>query len=257
MKPSSVEVTGVVKETARVTTLYFDKNFSFNPGQFAMIWVRGVDEVPMALSSRNSITIERVGDATEHLSELATGDSLGVRAPLGNGFSPCTSGNLLMVGGGVGSVPLAPLAELASQRGLRVTTLIGARSREELLFRDRFECVSDVKISTDDGTIGYHGFVTDLFKQEELDRFNRIYVCGPELMMATCLNVLREECLVSHSEFSLNRYFKCGIGICGSCCIDPEGLRVCRDGPVFNGDRLVESEFGLYKRDEYGIKTRI
>ena len=259
MKPLSVEVTKVVKESERVTTLYFDKNFSFNPGQFAMIWVRGVDEVPMALSSKSSITVERVGDATEHLSEITAGETLGVRAPLGKGFNLYSGENrdLLIVGGGVGVAPLAPLAELAKAHGRRVKSLIGARRREDLIFRDRFERAGDLKLSTDDGTIGHHGSVTDLFKEEDLDRFDRIYVCGPEPMMARCLSILREENLAMRSEFSLNRYFKCGIGICGSCCIDPEGLRVCRDGPVFSGDRLIGSEFGLYRRDQCGIKRGI
>jgi dihydroorotate dehydrogenase electron transfer subunit len=256
LKPVSVRITEVVRETPSITTLYFDRVFPSHPGQFAMVWLRGVDEVPMALSSKNAITVQRVGDATAGLSGLEVGDSVGVRAPLGRGFN-LVEGNILLVAGGVGSAPLAPLAELASQRGCCVTTLLGARTGEELLFRERFERVGVVKVSTDDGSVGFRGFVSELFEREDLLDYQQVYLCGPELMMAACFDVLRRVGLVSCAQFSLHRYFKCGIGVCGACCIDPGGLRVCRDGPVFRGDLLLGGEFGRYRRDECGIKIKI
>lgn len=256
MRPVSVEIIDVVQETPSITTLYFDKKFPSNPGQFAMVWLRGVDEIPMALSSENAITVQQVGDATERLSHLQVGDTLGIRAPLGRGFS-LAEGDLLLVAGGVGAAPLAPLAELAREMGCRITTLLGAREKEELLFKERFEQCGDVKISTDDGSQGHHGFITEVLEREALTEYQQIYICGPEPMMSACLHILDAAKLAGRSQFSLHRYFKCGIGICGACCIDPSGMRVCRDGPVFRGDQLLESEFGCYMRDECGIRRKI
>ncbi|HOS81810.1 MAG TPA: dihydroorotate dehydrogenase electron transfer subunit, partial [Methanolinea sp.] len=84
--PVPVRITRVVRETPSVATFAFDREFSFVPGQFVMVWVPGVDEVPMALSSPSSITVQRVGDATAALFRLGPGDSIGIRGPFGNGF---------------------------------------------------------------------------------------------------------------------------------------------------------------------------
>jgi len=252
MLPQNTTIARIVDETPSIRTLFLDIAFPLRPGQFVMVWVRGVDEIPMALSYPNGITVQRVGDATQALFEMEVGDSLGIRGPYGNGFT-LQGGRLLVIAGGVGAAPLAPLAETAHSQGLEVTTLLGARNRKELLFKDRFTRAGELRIATDDGSQGYHGSVIDLACPEG---YTTIATCGPEGMMAALLQRLPPE-MQNKAQFSLHRYIKCGIGICGACCIDPSGLRVCRDGPVFTGDKLVKSELGRYRRDAAGRKIQL
>jgi len=249
--PVQVTLTEIRKETPSVKTFFFDRAFTFEPGQFAMVWVPGVDEIPMALSSQNSITIQKAGDATGAMFELKEGASLGIRGPFGNGFT--RGEKMLAIAGGVGAAPLLPLA----RSDCVMTLLLGARTEKELLFVDQLDESTDVIIATDDGTLGQHGFVTDLLKDLNLAAYDRIAVCGPEPMMRAVLAAIDQAGAAAKTEFSLHRYMKCGVGICGSCCIDPEGMRVCRDGPVFTGEQLKKSEFGHYSRDACGRRKNI
>lgn len=248
MRPINAVITKVVEETPTIRTFFFDTSFELTPGQFVMIWIRGLDELPMALSYENAITVQKVGHATSALFELEDCDSLGIRGPFGNGFE-IKKGHILLIAGGVGAAPLAPLAEKAALAGAKVTTLLGAKTNEELLFKERFETSGEVRIATDDGSEGKHGFVTQLIKKSE--NYSQIYCCGPESMMKIALDKVAP----SKAQFSLHRYIKCGIGICGACCVD--GLRVCKDGPVFSGRVLKKTEFGVYRRNECGERVRV
>jgi dihydroorotate dehydrogenase electron transfer subunit len=249
--PVPVTIAQVRHETPSVRTFFFDTSFPASPGQFVMVWVPGTDEIPMALSSENSITVQKVGDATAVLFELGEGNKIGIRGPFGNGFSKAEK--VLAIGGGVGAAPLLPLA----RSDCVMTMLLGARTESELLFIDQLDECTDVVIATDDGSLGLKGFVTQLMDDLNLAAYDRIAVCGPEVMMRAVLAKVDEKGIAHKTEFSLHRYMKCGVGICGSCCIDPSGLRVCRDGPVFSGDKLLKSEFGHYMRDASGRKKNI
>jgi dihydroorotate dehydrogenase electron transfer subunit len=246
-----VTIVRVKKETPLIRTFVFDKTFTFQPGQFVMVWVPGVDEIPMALSSETSITVQKAGDATSALFDLGPGEKLGIRGPYGNGFTKAEK--VLAIAGGVGAAPLLPLARADSV----MTLLLGARTETELLFLDQLDECTDVLIATDDGSLGHYGFVTALMDDLNLGSYDRIAVCGPEVMMRAVLAKVAEKGLAHKAEFSLPRYMKCGVGVCGSCCIDPSGLRVCRDGPVFSGDLLLKSEFGHYMRDASGRKKNL
>ncbi len=253
MRPVNAVITEIIRETPAITTLVTDIELDAAPGQFVMVWIRGLDEVPMALSHPGSITVQRVGEATEALSRLEVGDSIGIRGPFGNGFE--VKGNKIMViAGGVGGAPLLPLAQQAQSLGLDVTTLIGARTADELLFEEYFSKCGALSIATDDGSKGHHGFITGAMDMFNLAGFDQFYICGPELMMKSVLDILQAAGLEAMAQLSLHRYFKCGIGVCGACTIDPSGLRVCRDGPVFSGDLLIKSELGKYHRDTTGKK---
>jgi dihydroorotate dehydrogenase electron transfer subunit len=246
-----VTIIRVKNETPLIRTFFFDKTFVFQPGQFVMVWVPGVDEIPMALSSENSITVQNVGDATKALFSMKPCAKLGIRGPFGNGFTKCDK--VLAIAGGVGAAPLLPLARADSV----MTLLLGARTETELLFLDLLDESTDVLIATDDGSAGHHGFVTALMDDLNLGAYDRIAVCGPEVMMRAVLAKVAEKGVAHKTEFSLHRYMKCAVGICGSCCIDPSGLRVCRDGPVLPGDILLKSEFGHYLRDASGRKKNL
>nr|QNO49015.1 sulfhydrogenase 1 subunit gamma [Methanosarcinales archaeon ANME-2c ERB4] len=252
MKPANATIIDVIDETPSVRSFVFDLSLEFTPGQYIMVWVRGVDEVPMSLSDHNMITVQQVGDATSALFELAAGDTVGIRGPYGRGFD--ITNPVLIVAGGVGAAPLAPLAEAAHGMGYDVLTLLGARMRDELLFQRRFEDAGEVMVATDDGSAGFHGRVTDLLDRGMADRCIRS--CGPEPMMYALLSMLDAQ-QRGNAQFSLHRYIKCGLGICGACCIDPSGECACVDGPVFRGSELAGSEFGRYRRGADGVRISI
>ncbi len=254
MQPINARIIDIKDETPSIRTLFFDVTLeNALPGQFVMVWIRGVDEIPMALSYTNAITVQKVGDATSQLFELEIGDSVGIRGPFGNGFSiPKKRDGILIIAGGVGAAPLAPLAEFAVKKGAEVTTILGARTCSELLFKKRFSAEGDIHITTDDGSAHRCGFVTDVLEELNTGCFDMIYTCGPEIMMSCIFDLLESKGCLENAEFSMHRYFKCAIGVCGACCMDDQGWRVCRDGPVFGGMQLTGSELGKYKRDSCG-----
>ncbi len=251
MRPKNARIVEIVPETPSVRTIRFDLALDPVPGQYVMIWVRGVDEVPMSISYRNGITVQLVGEATSAIFDLEVGDSLGIRGPLGNGFS-LVGEKILLVGGGVGAAPLALLGETARERGIEVSTLLGFRCCDEVIFRNRFERIGDLVITTDDGSEGICGRASAGLSCLNIQEFDQIYLCGPEPMMADIIG--RCPGMETKIQASIDRYFKCGMGICGSCCIDPTGIRVCVEGPVIRSDRLVGTEFGRYGRGPSGLK---
>ncbi len=245
-EPVVVTVDAVIDETPSIRTLVCDHTFSFKPGQFVMVWIPGVDEVPMALSSARSISVQRVGEATGALCSLEVGARIGLRGPLGQGFP--TVGRILAIAGGIGAAPLLPLAA-----GGRATTfLLGARTASELPFREQLSRLTDLRVATDDGTAGLHGFVVSLLETVNLDDYDAVCVCGPEPMMVAARDRLESAGVLEKAFFSLHRHMKCGVGLCGSCAIDPDGLCVCRDGPVFPGPVTLRSEMGRHTRDASG-----
>jgi dihydroorotate dehydrogenase electron transfer subunit len=159
---------------------------------------------------------------------------------------------ILLIGGGVGTAPLAFLGEQAREAGIEVSSLIGFRSSEDLIFRSRFENLGDTIIATDDGSLGIHGRVAAGLKELSLEDFSQIYLCGPEMMMWDIISKTKEH--AGKTQACINRYFKCAVGVCGSCCLDPDGVRVCVEGPVMMADRLLDSEFGRYRRGPSGSK---
>ncbi|HTY53338.1 MAG TPA: dihydroorotate dehydrogenase electron transfer subunit [Methanomicrobiales archaeon] len=247
--PRAVSITKIVRETPKIRTFRLSESFRFTPGQFVMVWVPGVDEIPMALSAEDSISVQEVGDATSAMFRLKAGDKLGIRGPFGNGFS--AGGRVLTVAGGIGAAPLLPLA----MQGKAEVFLQGAATGGELPFGKALAGKTDLRVATDDGSRGHHGFVTDLLGDLNLKEFSTICACGPEPMMRAVLRRLEDEGIPDRGQFSLHRYMKCGVGLCGSCAIDPSGMRVCREGPVFRGDELAGTEFGKYSRDASGRRV--
>lgn len=252
LRPASLVIREIQSENPVVRTFKFDRSLDPVPGQYMMLWIRGVDEVPMSFSGPDQITVHSVGEATRALFRLGAGDSLGFRGPFGNGFS-LVGDRILLVGGGVGSAPLAFLGEQARAAGAEVTILAGFRSAGDAIFLDRFRRLGDLILTTDDGSTGIAGHVSAGLAGLDLGGFTQIYLCGPEPMMWDIIT--RSKGYETKIQVSINRYFKCAIGICGSCCLDPEGIRVCVEGPVIRADRLLEGEFGRYRRGASGGKS--
>src|SRR3974390_2200207 len=121
MRPISAEILEIVEETPTIRTFRLDTSgwLRGRPGQYLMVWARGVDEVPMTLSYDDGITVQAVGDASKAMFKLQKGDTVGIRGPYGNGWA-LVGEDILLISGGVGSAPLAPLAEKAAATGVKV-----------------------------------------------------------------------------------------------------------------------------------------
>ena len=222
------------------------------PGQFLMLWMPGVDEIPLSIlnveGGQVSVAVKKVGDATRHLHELQMGDLVGVRGPFGNSFTE-SRGRVLLVGGGTGTAPLLFLAKRLAAKADKLSFIIGAQTRAELVYLHDLNLVcseESVISTTDDGSFGIKCLATepleDLLKKQS---FNMVYTCGPEQMMRKVFDIAEKRRIPM--EASLERLMRCGIGLCGSCVIGK--YRVCRDGPVFNLSQLseVKDKFGYSK----------
>jgi dihydroorotate dehydrogenase electron transfer subunit len=184
--------------------------------------------------------VQLVGAGSRALGRLREGDTLNALLPLGNGFSMPVSAEKkhLLVGGGVGTAPLLYLGAQMNLMGMRPTFLLGARTKDMLLQLEDFERVGDVYVTTEDGSAGEKGFVTQhsiLFKQH----FDRISVCGPSPMMKAVARFARANSVPC--EVSLENMMACGLGAC-LCCVEKTvkgNVCVCTEGPVFDINELT------------------
>jgi dihydroorotate dehydrogenase electron transfer subunit len=255
-----VRVEEIVEECKTMKSIFFKDELlsKAEAGQFAMVWLPNYNEMPMSISyisnSTVAITVKPVGRGTNALFNLRKGELIGVRGPYGNPFS--LKSNSLIIGGGIGLAPLMLLAERLRKTG-NSTIILAGKGKEELPFIERAKKIKDFEVVfvTEDGSIGFKGLAVEaalsILKNK---RFGIIYTCGPEIMMRKMYNLSKE--LNLEFEASLERYMKCGFGICGSCAIGK--YLVCRDGPVFKKFMLseVENEFGIFTRDSSGKIVR-
>ena len=262
-KIRTVVIEEVIEESPSVKTIVFNDRLSSNakPAQFLMVWIPRKEELPMSVMISNkkdhaAITIRKHGFGSTSLFDKKQNDLIGIRGPYGNYFSVSKSlKNPILIGGGTGLVPLMRLATVLSKMQRRCTIIMGAQTQKEILFKVLIEEIlskisTNIIVTTEDGSFGVKGVVTDALKYIlKKEKFDMIYTCGPELMMKSIYNLS-----VPYSipiQASLERYMKCGIGICASCCINDK--LVCKDGTVFNENQLSElSEFGKVFRDKSG-----
>ena len=180
------------------------------------------------------LLVQIKGEGTQRLSNLEPGDILNVLLPLGNGFTmPQQEESILLVGGGVGVAPLLFFGMLLKEKGIEPTFLLGARDKEGLLELDYFKKLGRVLITTEDGSEGEKGFVTQhsILKHE---RFDRLAVCGPKPMMQAVAHYAKTAGI--DCEVSLENLMACGLGAC-LCCIEKTirgNVCACQDGPVFH-----------------------
>jgi len=181
-----------------------------------------------------------VGEGTRHLSTMRKGQKLSCLFPLGNGFTfpPVSDGNVLLIGGGVGTAPLLYFGQQLHLRGLRPLFLLGGRSAKDILQVELFRKYGDVFFTTEDGSLGEKGFVTEhpLLRESS---FSHIYCCGPKPMMMAVARYAESHDI--DCEVSLENKMACGLGAC-LCCVEKttEGNeRVCVEGPVFNIKKLL------------------
>ncbi len=259
-KPVMVEIKQIIQENENVKTFVLQKpkEFSPEPGQFVMAWIPRIDQKPISVSDSNekffSLTVfNRGGPFTKKLFESKPGNKIGIQGPYGNGFK-IFGNKIILVAGGYGIAPLNYLSKKAAEKEIDVTVICGARTKAQLLFEEKIaKTGAKIIVCTDDGSCGEKGYTTQQLLKLPLEDYSAVYTCGPEIMMVKVF----EQCKNRVKFFaSLERRMKCGFGICGSCALDEVGLRVCKDGPVFE-DHILEkiTEFGKYDRDSSGKKV--
>ena len=216
------------------------------PGQFVEIKVEGSPNTylrrPISIhyvARENNelwLLVATIGDGTKAMAALQPGEKMNVVLPLGNGFTIAV-GKTLLVGGGVGVAPLLYAGKAIKELGGEPVFLLGARASKDLLELDKFREVGRVFLTTEDGSEGERGFVTNhsIWHQES---FDRIEVCGPKPMMVAVSRLARE--LSVPCEVSLENMMACGLGAC-LCCVEDtvDGhVCVCTEGPVFDIEKL-------------------
>ena len=285
-------IVDIRRETPLVKTFVLDCDIDAQPGQFILLWLPGVDEKPMSIAGMSPLTVSvaRVGPMTIALHDLNVGDYLGWRGPFGKPFRLERDRRALLVAGGYGSAPLYVLAQQALAHGMDVTAVIGARVADELLYADKFETLGvRVLLSTNDGSRGVQGFVTDAIRKGfiadqdaakvkretsnvkqpalslakgESSIVNRqssieavtVYACGPERMLVALHALCRGQGW--NGQLSVERYMKCGFGVCGQCALDD--ILVCVDGPVLTLEQLDnKKDFGRWHRGPTGRRMEI
>ncbi len=259
-QPTALKISSIKEEAEDIKTFTFNHKINAVPGQFVMLWIPRKGMKPFGISRLDeksfSVTVCNVGEFTNLLFEKKESDYLGVTGPYGNGFSTGKK-NPVLVAGGYGAAPLAFLAETLEKEGSTITIVMGAKTQNNLAFTKRFNDTSiKVVYCTDDGSCGLHGFTTDVLKDIlTREKCDFIYTVGPEIMMKKVIEISDEHGI--GCEASIERYMKCGFGICGQCCVDSTGERICTDGPVYDKNYIKEkiTEFGKYKRNVTGKKS--
>lgn len=229
----------------------------FRPGQFNMLYVFGVGEVPISISGDPDRpdelvhTTREVGAVTRAMRDLGVGAAIGVRGPFGSSWpvDAAEGRDVVLIAGGIGLPPLRPaLYHVLARRERygRVVLLYGSRTPEDLLFRDelsawRAQLDLEVHVTVDRATGAWRGNVgvcTPLVKRAPIDpRRTVAMICGPEVMIrAACTELARRGVSPEDTYVSLERNMKCAVGLCGHCQLGP--YLVCRDGPVFAYDQV-------------------
>jgi NAD(P)H-flavin reductase len=229
----------------------------FAPGQFNMLYVFGVGEVPISISSDPGEpealkhTTREVGNVTRAMRALEAGAMIGVRGPFGVPWpiAQCAGRDVVLIAGGIGLAPLrSALYRLAAERGKygKVVLLYGTRTPNDILFKEELEAWRagagvEVRVTVDrslDSWEGQVGVVTALIPRAPFDPARTVaMICGPEIMMRLAARELEQRGVRPRDIYlSLERNMKCGIGHCGHCQCGP--VFVCKDGPVFAYDRI-------------------
>lgn len=222
--------------------------YDVRPGQFVEVRVdtpgvmlrRPISVCDVTADGRLVLMVKRLGRGSEALAALAEGAVVNLVLPLGNGFDldACSGGRALLAGGGVGVAPLVYLSKALARRGASVTVVIGARTAADLEgVAGLFPAGVNLAFTTDDGSLGTHGFVPDAPAFAE--PCDVIYCCGPTPMMKAVARAAAARAVPCQA--SLENMMACGVGAC-LCCVEKttQGhLCVCTDGPVFNTTQLL------------------
>lgn len=227
-------------ESVYETVLLGDTSSLRSPGQFINIKIDGLflrRPISVCDYDENSITIiyKVVGEGTQLMSEMQSGEKLDVLCGLGNGFDTSKSGdNPVLIGGGVGVPPMYNLCKKLISEGKKVTVILGFNNADEIFYEDKFKALgADVKVTTVDGSYGIMGYVTDALKETNYTYF---YTCGPMPMFKAI-----ENAATTSGQYSFEERMGCGFGACMGCsCKTKYGnKRICKDGPVLEREEII------------------
>jgi len=250
-KPFKIDRVAAFADDLKI--FYFDHELEAWPGQFVFAHIPNGTEKPFSIADDDPLTlaVRKVGDFTSKLFECDVGDKIEMRGPYGKGFN-LRDGSVL-VGGGTGAAPLRFLAKRIDNSLI----FLGGKTRNQLLFFDDFERFGDVVATTEDGSYGRKGLVTEALRGYGTNgslNNTSFYNCGPEKMLVAAAGIEKEYTDPEKIFVAVERYMKCGIGICGACSID--GYRSCVDGPVFDIEE-ISAVLGKYTRDKSGARIEI
>lgn len=225
-----------------ICVLTFDRKINIQAGEFIFLWVPGLGEKPFSALSDDpfSLAVIDVGLFTHALMDLEVGTEVYVRGPHGIAAQPPEGAKIMAVAGGTG---LAAVYQLARDFG-NAQIFTGARSANRHYYLEECKKIAEVHIATDDGSLGFKGFVTEMLRaqlqkmsQAELDNLV-FYNCGPASMVYAAAAVQREFCGDHQIHSAIDYLTKCGVGICGACAT-PDGKRICVDGPFIQGAPIL------------------
>lgn len=235
-------------------------------GQFLIVRIgEGDERIPLTIADNDpekgtvTIVIQALGHSTKQIVALRPGDGLAdVVGPLGQASEIEKYGTVVIVGGGVGIAPIYPIARDLKKAGNRVIAIIGAKSKDLLFWQDKLvAAVDEVRIATDDGSVGHKGFVTDLLAEAcDQDGVDIVWAIGPMIMMYNCVKVTKARGI--RSVVSMNPIMIDGTGMCGGCRVrvGNETKFACVDGPEFDGD-LIDFDLAMkrarFMRDKENI----
>ncbi len=263
-KPQMAKITKVVDEADGIKSIFLGRQIEAKPGQFVMLWIPRIDEKPFAIGYLEEdsfgLTIAAVGPFSNRLCSMQPGQEIGFRGPYGTSYNLDEDlEKIVMVGGGYGAASLALLAEEAMKKEIDVIFINGARTKQKLIYESRIKNlgVSRFIMTTDDGSYGMKGRTTDVLEEIlNKEKLDKVFACGPEMMLKKVAGICVEKNV--ECEVSIERYFKCGFGLCGHCCIDPLGIRVCVEGPVTDAKIAQQlTEFGNYHRLKSSRKEKV
>lgn len=255
--PKSLKIVDIKIENATTKTFILDGKLQAQPGQFVMAWLPGYEDKPFSLAGADpiSLTIADVGPLSHALHQLQVGDSIWVRGPLGQKYTlPAKAAgeqqpHALLIGGGYGVAPLLFLAKQAQELGYQVSMIIGAKREADLLLVNDFKDIgARLWLTTEDGSAGLRGLVTDAMSSVLAEADSRptvVCTCGPTGM----LQAVSAVCLTENIpvQVAWEAHMRCGIGLCGSCEVG-EGWLTCLDGPVFGFDPERVSPLEIIKK---------
>ncbi len=251
---TELDIIETVKETADTVTLRIESFRDYSPGQYNMIYIFGLGEVPITISGRSNGIIEHTvrsaGDVTGQIVRLKPGDKIYIRGPYGNSWDldRAEGKQLVLISGGLGLAAIKWIMEEAIAKKDKfkgILSLYGSKSYDSLLYRYRYEewtSQIDFRITIDrpdERWNGDVGLITDLIKKSEIHKDAVVFMCGPDPMVKfSVIELSKKGVPLENIYVSMERHMKCSIGICGHCMFGP--YFVCKDGPIFKYSSIKE-----------------
>ena len=259
-RPRPVKITEVRTEKGSVRSLFFQDDMCLKAslGNFVMVWLPNVEEIPMNLSRMGdvcSITVWPYSPGTTSLCSMEAGDTIWLRGPYGNPYS-ITGENRLLIGSGSGLSPLFALAKRIKSKKLSATFVLHGKNKDGLIFYEELAKMCKVVAVTSDGSEGLRGKASEVAtKLIKGGKFDSIYAGLNEIELRTIFEAAEAKRIPV--QFGLERSMLCGIGLCGSCSIDK--YLVCRDGPILKTEQVREcmAELGIFRRNKSGAIVQV